>query len=118
MHHTVLRVRGYGLVGVSSLHKVVCCPDDCLFPQHFHSLISPVFLFQIPMMRDPGWIRNVWPSNINVSDVAVNVPLDLYISRGGARALTKPGFCCGYKPSPTQDPAPPPCWLNWLEALP
>lgn len=38
------------------------------------------------MMRDPGWIRNVWPSNINVSDVAVNVPLDLYISKGSDEA--------------------------------
>lgn len=36
-----------------------------------HSQLTVLFLiilffFQIPLMKDPGWIRNVWTRNLNV----------------------------------------------------
>ena len=45
--------------------------------EHHHEFFSNVFVFQIPIMRDPGWIRNVWSSNINVSGAAMNVLMTL-----------------------------------------
>lgn len=78
--------------------------------------MSNVFVFQIPIMRDPGWIRNVWPSNINVSAVVIKRSCDKI------KSCYSTASCLGQAQSPKREfvqwmlPELSLCFINYAQA--